>query len=161
MDAKPAQSVQTFRKSLAIGGHDGTLRRRFRTQGHTLVGQVQGKTGTLTSVIALSGFLTGEDGRTLCFSIVTNGHRNHRKRNVRLEHEEMVASLDHFLGKAVSEGQDQALHPEANTELAVERTDIRFPASVSSALPVHEAHAGAMLGPRPTFHPTWVAPPQL
>jgi D-alanyl-D-alanine carboxypeptidase/D-alanyl-D-alanine-endopeptidase (penicillin-binding protein 4) len=90
--------MRTFRDSLAIGGIDGTLRSRFRKQ-VSLDSRMQGKTGTLRSVIALSGFLTRQDGRTICFSIVTNGHRNHRKRTVRLEHEHLVAKLDTFLGK--------------------------------------------------------------
>lgn len=93
------RAVQSFRESLALGGVDGTLRRRFRVPGSKVEGRVQGKTGTLTRVIALSGFITREDGRSLCFSIVTNGHHNHRKRTVRLEHEHMVAELDAFLGE--------------------------------------------------------------
>jgi D-alanyl-D-alanine carboxypeptidase/D-alanyl-D-alanine-endopeptidase (penicillin-binding protein 4) len=96
------RAVQSFRESLALGGVDGTLRRRFRLPGAKVEGRVQGKTGTLTRVIALSGFITREDGRSLCFSIVTNGHRNHRKRTVRLEHEHMVAELDAFLGEIPS-----------------------------------------------------------
>ncbi len=92
-------STASFRESLALGGIDGTLRSRFRQRGATVTNQVFGKTGTLTSVIALSGFITHPDGRTLCFSIVTNGHQNHRKRLVRLEHEHMIAKLDQYLGK--------------------------------------------------------------
>lgn len=98
-------AIDSFRSSLAIGGTDGTLRSRFRTQGHTLVGEVHGKTGTLTRVIALSGFLEGADGRTLCFSIVTNGHQNRRKRNVRLSHETVVNKLDNFLEKTSSQNE--------------------------------------------------------
>jgi D-alanyl-D-alanine carboxypeptidase len=96
-------AVQSFRDSLALGGIDGTLRRRFRLPGAKIESQVMGKTGTLTRVIALSGFVTREDGRTLCFSIVTNGHKNYRKRTVRLEHEHMVAELDNYLGEIQEE----------------------------------------------------------
>ncbi len=91
-------STASFRESLALGGIDGTLRSRFRLPGAKVTSQVFGKTGTLTSVIALSGFITRPDGRTLCFSIVTNGHQNHHKRQVRLEHEHMIAKLDQYLG---------------------------------------------------------------
>ncbi len=91
-------SSVTFRNSLSIGGRDGTLRNRFRNQGVRLSGHVIGKTGTLTSVIALSGFLTHTNGRSLVFSIVTNGHKNELKRNVRLAHELIVGKLDRFLG---------------------------------------------------------------
>ena len=109
-------AVESFRNSLAIGGTDGTLRSRFRTEGHTLVGQVHGKTGTLTSVIALSGFLEGADGRTLCFSIVTNGHRNQRKRNVRLSHENVVTRLDRFLD--TTSGSSDAAARVADSEVS-------------------------------------------
>ncbi len=94
------RAIESFRESLALGGVDGTLRSRFRVPGSKVHSRVQGKTGTLTRVIALSGFITRQDGRALCFSIVTNGHHNHRKRAVRLEHEHMVAELDAFLEDA-------------------------------------------------------------
>ena len=96
-----ATRVGAFRSSLAVGGVDGTLRRRFRDP--QLRGSVIGKTGTLTRVIALSGFVTDDHGRTLCFSIVTNGHRHRRRNQVRKEHENIVASLRDYL-QAVPEG---------------------------------------------------------
>ena len=83
---------EVFMGSLAVGGVDGTLRHRFRD----LRGKVQAKTGTLTSVIALSG-IVAEGDDALAFSIVTNGN-NHRKRNqVRRQHEEIVEALHHYL----------------------------------------------------------------
>ncbi len=98
-DSHYSASAAAFRDSLSIGGVDGTLRSRFKQKGVSLNGRVRGKTGTLRSVIALSGFLTRNDGRTLCFSIVTNGHRNEQKRSVRLAHEHIVTKLDSFMGK--------------------------------------------------------------
>jgi len=59
-----------FRRSLAAPGEDGTLRRRLRDlpDGAAL----RAKTGTLTGVAALSGYLTvGE--RRVAFAIVGNG----------------------------------------------------------------------------------------
>jgi D-alanyl-D-alanine carboxypeptidase/D-alanyl-D-alanine-endopeptidase (penicillin-binding protein 4) len=112
----PTKAMQTFRNSLAIGGIDGTLRRRFRKGDVSLHSRMRGKTGTLTSVIALSGFLTRADGRTICFSIVTNGHRNYRKRTVRLEHEHLVAKLDTFLDKT-----DTVLDATPTTPTATQR----------------------------------------
>lgn len=98
-------STKSFRDSLAISGIDGTLRRRFRNKDVSLHRSMHGKTGTLTSVIALSGFLAREDGRTICFSIVSNGHKKHHKQTVRLEHEHLVAKIDTFLDKSKLAGQ--------------------------------------------------------
>lgn len=90
--------AEAFRDSLAIGGVDGTLGYRFRNS--PVHGEVIAKTGTLTEVIALSGFVAAPSGRTLCFAIVSNGHRHRRRSQVRLEHEHMVEALYSFLQHA-------------------------------------------------------------
>lgn len=113
-------AVESFRDSLALGGVDGTLRRRFRLPGAKIEGRVFGKTGTLTRVIALSGFITRQDGRTLCFSIVTNGHKNHRKRTVRLEHEHMVAELDEYLGETKAPAPGVHVAETSATEFTID-----------------------------------------
>lgn len=109
-------STETFRDSLSISGIDGTLRRRFRDKKVSLHRRMHGKTGTLTSVIALSGFLAREDGRTICFSIVTNGHPKHYKQTVRGEHEQLVSKIDTFLDESdkagASAGPPQVLVPQ-------------------------------------------------
>lgn len=61
-----------LRASLPIGGIDGTLSDRF-TQS-PLRGKVFAKTGTLSSVNTLSGYLTARSGRTIVFSILCNHH---------------------------------------------------------------------------------------
>lgn len=58
--------------ALPVGGVDGTLAARMR--GTPLEGRVHAKTGTLTGVRALSGYVPGPDGRTLVFSILLNHH---------------------------------------------------------------------------------------
>ena len=88
-------SRETYRRSLSVAGVDGTLRGRFRKS--SLRGSVIGKTGTLTGVIALSGFVTSAEGRTLVFSIVTNGNRHRQRRLVRRAHETIVEALNGFL----------------------------------------------------------------
>ncbi|MBP6848913.1 MAG: D-alanyl-D-alanine carboxypeptidase, partial [Kofleriaceae bacterium] len=56
--------------ALAIGGVDGTLRRRFG--GPAVRGRVRGKTGTLAAVSSLAG-LVGVDGlRPLAFVVLIN-----------------------------------------------------------------------------------------
>lgn len=58
-----------YRDSLPLGGESGTLRSRFRNS--PVRGRVRAKTGTLTGVSALSGYLTMGD-RSLIFSILIN-----------------------------------------------------------------------------------------
>ncbi|HEX2189881.1 MAG TPA: D-alanyl-D-alanine carboxypeptidase/D-alanyl-D-alanine-endopeptidase [Longimicrobiaceae bacterium] len=61
-----------WRESLPLAGADGTLAGRLR--GTPLEGRVQAKTGTLTGVRALSGYVPGPDGEPLVFSILLNHH---------------------------------------------------------------------------------------
>jgi D-alanyl-D-alanine carboxypeptidase/D-alanyl-D-alanine-endopeptidase (penicillin-binding protein 4) len=62
-----------FRESLPIAGVDGTLINRFTSS--PLKSRLWAKTGTMTGVNALSGYLTAASGRLLAFSILVNGHR--------------------------------------------------------------------------------------
>ena len=59
--------------SMPIGGVDGTLENRMR-QGFAH-GNVKAKTGTVTGVSALAGYLTASNGHRLCFSIINQGQR--------------------------------------------------------------------------------------
>ncbi len=59
-----------LRGSLPIAGVDGSLAGRLPT----LRGRVQAKTGTLSEVDTLSGFLTVDSGRTVVFSILCNSY---------------------------------------------------------------------------------------
>ncbi len=61
-----------YRASLPVGGVDGTLAGRFLHDG--LKGRVFAKTGTMSGVNALSGYLTAASGRTLVFSVFCNDH---------------------------------------------------------------------------------------
>jgi serine-type D-Ala-D-Ala carboxypeptidase/endopeptidase (penicillin-binding protein 4) len=61
-----------FRESLPIAGQDGTLAARMR--GTPLAGNLRAKTGTLTGVRSLSGYLTTARGERIVFSILANGH---------------------------------------------------------------------------------------
>ncbi|MCA1572433.1 MAG: D-alanyl-D-alanine carboxypeptidase/D-alanyl-D-alanine-endopeptidase [Chloroflexi bacterium] len=59
-----------FRASLPIAGQDGTLRDRMRRgPAH---GRCQAKTGTRSSVSALSGYCRARSGRTIVFSLILN-----------------------------------------------------------------------------------------
>jgi D-alanyl-D-alanine carboxypeptidase/D-alanyl-D-alanine-endopeptidase (penicillin-binding protein 4) len=59
-----------FRSSMAVSGTSGTLEKRLTAEG--VKGRVQGKSGTLASVAALSGYAQTGSGRMLCFSFICN-----------------------------------------------------------------------------------------
>ena len=60
----------TFRESLPVAGFDGTLERRFK--GTPVEGNLRAKTGTLSYVNALSGYLTTAGGQVLIVSLMGN-----------------------------------------------------------------------------------------
>jgi serine-type D-Ala-D-Ala carboxypeptidase/endopeptidase (penicillin-binding protein 4) len=103
-----------YLRSLAVGGVDGTLRGRFRSDG--LRGQVVAKTGTLRDSVALSGFVSNEED-VLCFAIVTNGNSWGARGRVRREHEQMVTAMKRYL-IARSERRKAIAAAEARREAA-------------------------------------------
>ena len=92
-----ATAGMAWLSSLSIGGTDGTLGRRFKTP--ELKGHIHAKTGTLSTVIALTGMLDLDPQRPLVFSIVTNGDRPLQKGYVRKTHEQLVGLLVKYLAK--------------------------------------------------------------
>jgi D-alanyl-D-alanine carboxypeptidase/D-alanyl-D-alanine-endopeptidase (penicillin-binding protein 4) len=61
-----------WKRSLPVGGQDGSLADRFGKD--PLKNHVFAKTGTLGEARALSGFLEGASGRTVIFSIMVGNH---------------------------------------------------------------------------------------
>ncbi|HMH45325.1 MAG TPA: D-alanyl-D-alanine carboxypeptidase/D-alanyl-D-alanine-endopeptidase [Pyrinomonadaceae bacterium] len=61
-----------FRDALPIAGVDGTLRTRMR--GTPAEGNVRAKTGSLSSVASLSGYVTSAAGERLVFSMMLNNY---------------------------------------------------------------------------------------
>ena len=65
-----SEDRETFLDSLPVAGHDGTLDWRFqRTAGR---GRIRAKTGSMSHVLALSGYAQGTHGETYAFSIFAN-----------------------------------------------------------------------------------------
>lgn len=63
---------QAYYDAFPVAGVDGTLRTRMRgTAGEA---NVRGKTGTLSNVRSLSGYVTTADGRVLLFSVLCNNY---------------------------------------------------------------------------------------
>jgi serine-type D-Ala-D-Ala carboxypeptidase/endopeptidase (penicillin-binding protein 4) len=61
-----------FRDSMPIAGVDGTLRTRLR--GTPAAGNLRAKTGTISGVASLSGYVTSAAGERLVFSIILNNY---------------------------------------------------------------------------------------
>lgn len=64
--------VTAFRESLPIAGIDGTLERRMRDS--VAASNLRGKTGTLSYVNALSGYVTTKRGQIVIFSMMGNNY---------------------------------------------------------------------------------------
>ncbi|HEY1553922.1 MAG TPA: D-alanyl-D-alanine carboxypeptidase [Kofleriaceae bacterium] len=119
-DADPAVA-RAWVDSLSVAGNDGTLTRRFRTP--EVRGRMYGKTGTLSTVIALSGVLALDPARPLAFSIVTNGDRPLAKSYVRKAHEQLVSLICKYIAKTaktpvtVPDAPAAAAHPSLPDDL--------------------------------------------
>jgi D-alanyl-D-alanine carboxypeptidase/D-alanyl-D-alanine-endopeptidase (penicillin-binding protein 4) len=66
------QHFQTYYDAFPVAGVDGTLRGRMR--GTAAEANARGKTGTLSNVRSLSGYVTTADGRLLLFSVLCNNY---------------------------------------------------------------------------------------
>lgn len=84
-----------FVSQLATGGVDGTLAGRYRRS--PALRNVRAKTGTLTSVTALSGYVLAPSGRhTVAFSILINNARGRVARGRALQEELVTAVAAHL-----------------------------------------------------------------
>lgn len=61
-----------YKNSMSLAGIDGSLQHRFKNT--PLYRKIYGKTGFVSGVRALSGYMTAASGEPLIFSIVTNNH---------------------------------------------------------------------------------------
>jgi len=63
---------EVYQNSLSISGVDGSLENRFTSS--NLKGNILGKTGYVSGVRSLSGYLQASSGQTLAFSIAANNY---------------------------------------------------------------------------------------
>jgi D-alanyl-D-alanine carboxypeptidase/D-alanyl-D-alanine-endopeptidase (penicillin-binding protein 4) len=63
---------QAYIDSFPVGGVDGSLQDRFKDK--DMLGRVKAKTGSLTHVNSLSGYVTTMKGEHVVFSILVNNH---------------------------------------------------------------------------------------
>lgn len=90
----PDEGVRrTFYQALPVGGQDGTLEYRFRSGPARQ--NVRAKTGTLTGVSALSGYVTTAGGTPLAFSILANNYTV-RTSQVRAAQDRIVQALSAY-----------------------------------------------------------------
>lgn len=68
MHARGGRASEVFRESLPVAGVDGTLARRMR--GTAAEGRVRAKTGTISGVSNLAGYVDTVSGRRLAFAVL-------------------------------------------------------------------------------------------
>ena len=69
-----SQSATIFEATLPIAGQDGTLAHRMK--GTNATGNARAKTGTMSNVSGLSGFVQTRDGENLVFAILANNYKS-------------------------------------------------------------------------------------
>ncbi len=68
------QSAAVFEATLPVAGRDGTLAARM--DGTAAAGNARAKTGTMSNVSTLAGFVDTQDGETLVFAILANNYQS-------------------------------------------------------------------------------------
>lgn len=68
-----SESANAFESSLAQSGIDGTIGGRLATDG--MMGRVRAKTGTMTNVSSLAGYMALDNGKKIVFAILCNNFR--------------------------------------------------------------------------------------
>lgn len=85
---KAMKRAAPFRSALAVGGKDGTLERRM--QGFQ--GRVEAKSGSMSGVTSLCGYLTSESGEEFIFAVFINGTVK-KVRELKLKFEDELCHL--------------------------------------------------------------------
>ena len=94
-----ARTSKMFYESLPLAAEEGTLKKRFGAG--SLKNEVRAKTGYLTGVSAISGYVTNPNtGKRVIFSVITNDKPNRVPvRSVRSTEEKIVEIIDQWLSR--------------------------------------------------------------
>ncbi|HVZ94468.1 MAG TPA: D-alanyl-D-alanine carboxypeptidase/D-alanyl-D-alanine-endopeptidase [Phycisphaerales bacterium] len=98
--------ADTFIASLPKAGEEGTLRKRFHEHGIDLKNDVRAKTGYISGVSSLSGYVLGANGnRRVAFSIIANDKPNRVSLDAiwKLQ-ESIVETIDKWITRAGDRG---------------------------------------------------------
>ncbi len=90
------KNAQMFLSSLPVAGQDGTLEKRF--EGSDLRGRVFAKTGYISQVSALSGYLKAKDDQWYAFSILMNNVPGDSNWKMKSLQEGIVKAIDANVG---------------------------------------------------------------
>jgi D-alanyl-D-alanine carboxypeptidase/D-alanyl-D-alanine-endopeptidase (penicillin-binding protein 4) len=124
-------------QSLSVGGVDGTTRNRFR--GSLAARHVRAKTGTLSGVSCLSGFV-GDASDILVFSILVEGHRHRAVPSVRAAQVSAVNAMMRFARRGEGPLPDESSSVNSTDfESGEEIDEVEAPASdfAGSSEPEH------------------------
>ncbi len=89
--------------TLSVGGRDGTLWHRFREEG--MEGRVRAKSGSLSRVFCLAGYVSAADGTDYAFTFLVNDLDGSTSR-ARAAHDQLVRSLAGVAGDLAEAGED-------------------------------------------------------
>ncbi len=82
---------QPYIESMAVSGTDGTI--GFRMNSLELVGRVHAKTGTITHVANLAGYMYTADGRPVVFAMLCNNFPSDHRHHVRMTQDNILERL--------------------------------------------------------------------
>lgn len=124
LKAKTKPWFSTWESSLPVAGVDGTLANRMK--GTAAAGNVKAKTGSLTGISALTGYVTTANGRQLVFSVVQNNFvLSHNPKAVEDQIAVRLASHGGATPKVESVPQQRQAPVEERTKVpAQERFDV-------------------------------------
>lgn len=97
-----------FVASLSVGGRDGTLWSRYREEG--MAGRVRAKTGTLSGVHCLSGYVHAADDEIYAFTFLVNGIDGALSR-ARKAHDRLVVTLAGTAENIADGGDSEPVSP--------------------------------------------------
>jgi len=110
---KDPQTSDLYIHSMAQAGETGTLRKRFGSR--NLDSEVRAKSGYISGVSCLSGYVISPANRKVAFSILVNNLKQGEVSVAKKLHEDIVAIIDNYLvatDPAVVQSEDEEVVPQ-------------------------------------------------